>query len=136
MLNVLPRIGAETQVDGPTTTGAEAPGCVDRTKVLGTPVQINNTQNSYFVLVSLGINLGIASVRLGYVLQVSAPGAQVFNDVPPGHPFFQFIQALAASGITSGCQASPPLFCPDAALTRGQMAAFLGKALGLHFAAP
>ncbi len=46
-------------------------------------------------------------------------------------PFFQFIEALAESGITAGCGNGN--FCPDAALTRGQMAVFLAKALGLHW---
>ena len=61
----------------------------------------------------------------------SAPGTATFNDVPTSHPFFQFIEALYASGITAGCQAAPPLYCPDNPVTRGQMAAFIAKALGL-----
>lgn len=66
------------------------------------------------------------------VLPVSAaPGSATFNDVPISHPFFQFIEALKASGITGGCQASPPLYCPDNPVTRGQMAVFIAKALGL-----
>jgi hypothetical protein len=60
-----------------------------------------------------------------------APGTATFGDVPTNHPFFQFIEALAASGITGGCGAGN--YCPDAPLTRGQMAVFLAKALGLHW---
>jgi hypothetical protein len=60
-----------------------------------------------------------------------APASATFNDVPTGHPFFQFIEALAASGITGGCGNGN--YCPDAPLTRGQMAVFLSKALGLHW---
>jgi len=60
-----------------------------------------------------------------------APAVATFNDVPTGHPFFQYIEALAASGITGGCGNGN--YCPDAPLTRGQMAVFLSKALGLHF---
>ena len=62
-----------------------------------------------------------------------APAAATFNDVPTTHPFFRFVEALAASGITGGCSANPPLYCPDSSLTRGQMAVFLAKALGLHW---
>jgi hypothetical protein len=62
---------------------------------------------------------------------VSAPFAQTFNDVPSDHPFYQFVEALAASGITVGCGSGN--FCPDSPLTRGQMAVFLAKALGLHW---
>jgi hypothetical protein len=73
------------------------------------------------------------AVRLFYRLQVSfAPGVATFGDVPFTHPFFQYIEALVASGITVGCGGGN--YCPDAPLTRGQMAVFLSKALGLHFA--
>jgi hypothetical protein len=59
------------------------------------------------------------------------PGVATFNDVPTSHPFFQYVEALNASGITAGCGNGN--FCPDAPLTRGQMAVFLSKALGLHW---
>ncbi len=74
----------------------------------------------------------ISRISIGYVLQVSpAPPNATFSDVPTSHPFFQFIEALAASGITGGCGGGK--FCPEAPLTRGQMAVFLAKALGLQF---
>jgi len=38
---------------------------------------------------------------------------------------------LADSEVTKGCNASGDLFCPDDAVTRGQMAAFLVRGLGL-----
>jgi hypothetical protein len=60
-----------------------------------------------------------------------APGSPTFNDVPVSDPAFQFIEALAASGITSGCGGGN--YCPDNPLTRRQMAVFLSKALGLHW---
>jgi hypothetical protein len=63
-----------------------------------------------------------------------APATATFNDVPTGHPFFRFVEALAKSGITGGCSANPPLYCPDNPVTRGQMAVFLSIALGLHWA--
>ena len=48
-----------------------------------------------------------------------------------GSVFEADIEKLAAAGITRGC--NPPvndMFCPDEAVTRGQMAAFLVRALG------
>ena len=60
-----------------------------------------------------------------------APEVATFNDVPASHPFFQFIEALVASGITAGCGGGR--YCPDNPVTRGQMAVFLAKALGLHW---
>jgi hypothetical protein len=77
-------------------------------------------------------NTAIASIRANWRRQVSpAPAVATFNDVPTGHPQFQFIEALAASGITAGCGSGN--YCPNANLTRGQMAVFLAKALGLHW---
>ena len=77
-------------------------------------------------------NLSFRGAFLTYVLQVSpAPATATFNDVPTSHPFFQFIEALAASGITGGCGNGN--YCPDSPVTRGQMAVFLSKALGLNF---
>src|SRR5690606_10138221 len=55
-----------------------------------------------------------------------------FTDVGPGHVFVSDIAWLGDEGITRGC--NPPQndrFCPDDPVTRGQMAAFLVRALGL-----
>ncbi|MPZ51234.1 MAG: S8 family serine peptidase [Acidimicrobiia bacterium] len=55
-----------------------------------------------------------------------------FGDVPESHLFYDDIIWLATEGITIGC--NPPentMFCPDDAVTRGQMAAFLNRALHL-----
>jgi len=60
-----------------------------------------------------------------------AAGKNVFVD-DNGSVFEADIGALAAAGITRGC--NPPAndeFCPDASVTRGQMAAFLTRGLGL-----
>ena len=57
----------------------------------------------------------------------------VFDDVAcPGAPAVDFIERLAAEQITGGCQASPPLYCPDNFRTRGQMAVFSTKAFNLQ----
>jgi S-layer homology domain len=77
-------------------------------------------------------NVRLRMVRLRWKRQVSpAPGAATFNDVPTSHLFFRYVEALAAAGITGGCGGNN--YCPDAPLTRGQMAVFLAKALGLHW---
>jgi hypothetical protein len=77
-------------------------------------------------------SLRLYKVRLQWKRQVSpAPPASTFNDVPTNHPFFQHVEALFTSGITAGCGGGS--FCPDDPLTRGQMAVFLSKALGLQW---
>ncbi len=96
---------------------------------------INNKANEFGLVLKFDANedaLQFAGVVLGYQLQVSPPPAQAtFNDVPTNHPFFQFIEALYASGITAGCGGGN--YCPDNPVTRGQMAVFLAKALGLNW---
>ncbi len=49
-----------------------------------------------------------------------------FQDVPPSHPFYAFIQKMRELGITSGCTATA--YCPSDTTTRGQMSAFLARA--------
>ncbi len=51
-----------------------------------------------------------------------------FADVPIGNPFCGFVERMADDGITSGCGGVN--FCPDAPVTRGQMAVFIEAALG------
>ena len=41
------------------------------------------------------------------------------------------IRSLAAARATNGCSSHPLLFCPSGPVTRGQMAAFLGRITGL-----
>ena len=77
-------------------------------------------------------NGGFSWVEIWWKRTVSpAPATATFNDVPTSDPAFQFVEALAASGITAGCGGGN--YCPDAGLTRRQMAVFLSKALGLHW---
>ena len=40
------------------------------------------------------------------------------------------INAIANAGITLGCNPEGTLYCPDAFVTRGQMAGFLHRGLG------
>ena len=62
--------------------------------------------------------------------QMACTGS-VFGDVDStsvGPTFCAYIEQFAALGITGGCSVSPPLFCPDSPVTRGQMAVFLSVA--------
>ena len=111
-----------------------APGCVVVGTLLPSPATIDNNNNFYAIRIGMpaGTNLEWNQVRIRYRLQVSpAPGTATFNDVPVGHPQRQFIEALVGAGITGGCGGGN--YCPDAPVTRGQMAVFLAAALGLHW---
>ncbi|HEY9421289.1 MAG TPA: S-layer homology domain-containing protein, partial [Thermoanaerobaculia bacterium] len=53
----------------------------------------------------------------------------VFSDVPAGDWAASWIEQLAAEGITTGC--APGLYCPEAPVSRAQMAAFLTRTFSL-----
>jgi len=111
-----------------------SPGC-DYFSGNSSAETVDNWNWTYWVEVGLDANdtsTVFSAVRVLYQLQVSPPpGSATFNDVPPSNPFFQFVEALAASGITGGCGGGN--FCPNAYITRAQMAKFLAVALGLYF---
>ncbi|MGE5235789.1 MAG: S-layer homology domain-containing protein [Acidobacteriota bacterium] len=113
---------------------SQSGGSFNATATLGSPYTVD-AGNYYFALVELpklGQDLRIKGMRVVYKLQVSpAPATATFNDVPVGAFGFQFIEALAASGITAGCGGGN--FCPNDPITRAQMAVFLSAALGLHW---
>lgn len=53
-----------------------------------------------------------------------------YVDVPTSYWAYDAIRRIAAAGITTGCSASPPAFCPTAVVKRDQMAIFLLR--GIH----
>ncbi len=102
----------------------------------GLGLVVDKLNVTYFVRLTLNHLFDATAFRqvnVYYRLQVStpAPGTQTFGDVPPTHLYYKAIEALAASGITGGCGSGN--FCPSGTLTRGEVAAFFARALGLHF---
>jgi S-layer homology domain len=95
---------------------------------------VNNQDCRYIARVRFDAVTGLTlqKIRYQWNRQVSpAPAVATFGDVPTGHPFFQFVEAFVASGITAGCGGGN--YCPNANLTRGEMAVFFSAALGLYF---
>jgi len=93
--------------------------------------------------------IAVVLALLGLLVGVPSAGGEEPTELPPGGSFVDddgyqqegYIEALAASGVTKGC--NPPIndrFCPGDSVTRGQVASFLVRALGLpssdvdHFA--
>ena len=113
-----PAHGFATDYAGP--LGILVPGHLDRAFILDVE-QAPSPEYEYFGYVEIWWRLTVSD----------PPPAPTFADVPVGDGAFPFIEALAASGITSGCGSGN--YCPDAPLTRRQMAVFLSKALGLHW---
>lgn len=50
-----------------------------------------------------------------------------FADVPRSHWAYGYIEALYQAGYISGCNANPPLYCPENDLTRGEMGVFIER---------
>jgi len=117
------------------STGA-TPGCAFFPVAVTTPVAMNNGGTYLHLFLNYGSTSATnkANVfRVFYKLQVSpAPGVATFADVPVGAAQHRFVEALVAAGITGGCGGGN--YCPNDAVTRGQMAVFIAVALGLHFA--
>jgi hypothetical protein len=97
---------AKAGITGGCTTGPPSQYCPEDS--------ITRGQMAVFLVTSLGSTPNVCTGR--------------FADVPIGHPFCGFIEKLAAEGVTGGCTATN--FCPDAPVTRGQMAVFIEVALG------
>ncbi len=116
---------------------AATPGCgLFSISPSAPPLVIDNQNYNYWLYVlwqgDYTSSNKVAGFRLHYHLQVSpAPGTATFSDVPTSYWAFQYVEALAASGITVGC--GPGIFCPEDPVTRAQMAVFVAKALGLHW---
>ena len=64
----------------------------------------------------------------GAKFQPPPPTGMVFQDVPAGHVFAEWIEQLAHDGLTGGCAETPSRYCPDDVVTREQMAVLLLRA--------
>lgn len=73
---------------------------------------VTRAQMSIFLLKTAGITPGAAT-------------GTMFDDVPLSYWAAAWVEELANQGVTSGCDSNN--FCPDANVTRGQMAVFLSR---------
>lgn len=129
-------LGAICSAPQTVTSGVtETPGC-GLISLAIPPTLVNNASNSYLLSFSnstYGGETKWIEARVHYRRQVSpSPAVETFADVPFEHPLHRYVEALVAAGITGGCGGGN--FCPNDAVTRGQIAVFLAKALGLHWA--
>jgi S-layer family protein len=60
--------------------------------------------------------------------QPPVPAELTFADLAASDPLAAWIEQFAEEGITSGCETSPARYCPQAVVTRAQMAVFLLRA--------
>jgi len=132
---------AGTAFIGPSFTSTGAPGITSTWVDLVPDLTISYfnvgvlTTQSYAFVVALPNteDVRFRGVIVKWKRQISpAPVDPTFPDVAPGFWAFQYIEALAASEITTGFPDGT--FRPLEPVTRAQMATFLARALGLHWA--
>jgi hypothetical protein len=91
-----------------------------------------NSANHYYLSADIADDTNFGGCIVWWWRQVSPPPSVAsFSDVPTTHPFFAEIEALASSGISTGY--ADGTFKPSSFVTRQAMAAFLARALGLHW---
>jgi hypothetical protein len=121
-------------LDQVTTGSVNTFGCARFQQQIAPHTVDNGSKNYYFEVwnTSYDGSTTIQSVRVYYSLQVSpAPATASFADVPTSSPYFRFVEALASAGIVGGCGGGN--YCPNNAVTRGQIAVFLAVALGMNY---
>lgn len=120
-----------------TADGSTIPGCGSRTLTGSGNARTATCATSALALgnrqVSATYAGNAANLESGTMMNQSiyagSPPLQRFGDVPIASWTWPAIEAIAAAGITLGCSTSPPSFCPDQAVRRDAMAAFLARAV-------
>jgi predicted phosphodiesterase len=76
--------------------------------------------------------MAVFLLRAKHVANYAPPKATgVFQDVPVTYWAADWIEQLAAEGVTGGCSTNPLKYCPGTPVTRDQMAVFLVKNFNL-----
>ncbi len=89
--------------------------------------QLTRGQMAVFVIRAINLTQANGIDLLGGMPDnFTAPTTPYFDDVPPSHPYFKWIQKMKELGITAGC--GPTTYCPDDPITQGQMAVFATRA--------
>ena len=97
-------------------------------------VSVNNGSVNYNVTANTSGFLRIGNISIAgqpfTIIQNSGASDAIFNDAPD-NVFDDYINGLYAAGITVGCgqQGDVMFYCPMEHVTRGQMAAFITRAI-------
>lgn len=70
----------------------------------------------------------LSKTATALTVEVTSPLRGTFVDVPSTHIAYAAIEALVWNGVTLGCATNPARFCPDAVVTRAEMAVFIERA--------
>ena len=140
-LSACPAVAARAGAGGLNEVRAKTGVHVRSTALAGLAVAANG-QTVTFAMIANGPDLlrlgycnrlwrALLDAAAGYTYGPAAPSVSRFVDVGPG-VHAGAIEALAEAGITHGCDAVGPRFCPDEPASRAQVATLLARALGLR----
>ena len=114
---------------GLSATVSSGPGHADAWTLAGGTIDSGQaTTQLGFTSGAPGTTMTLSVVDALAGCEVAAPDALVsvdFLDVPPPQIFHDFVNTVARHGVTAGCGGGN--YCPDASVTRAQMAVFLLK---------
>jgi hypothetical protein len=77
-----------------------------------------------------------SSILFLFLLFLGSSSTSVFSagstfiDVPAGHPYHDYIEALYANGYVAGCSEEPLMYCPERVMNRAESAVFVDR--GIH----
>jgi uncharacterized delta-60 repeat protein len=125
-----------TGVSGPTVSGVSGSGSVYTVTVntgSGSGTIRLDVMDDDTILNGVGIPLGGAGTENGNFTNgetYTITKSWIFGDVPASYWANSWIERLYNAGITGGCSTVPLYYCPDATVTRAQMAIFILR--GIH----
>lgn len=102
---------------------------IDALRAAGITIGCNPPANTRFCPFN-NVTRAEMATFLVRALDLPATSADYFDD-DTGNIHESAINSLRASGITTGCRPNGNRYCPDQAVTRGQMAAFLVRGFRL-----
>ena len=103
-------------------------GCTTTTYCPGDPV--NRGQMAIFIAKGIaggGANVPVSGMVGAAPYNCVSGGTSIFTDVAPDAIFCKHVHYIASQNVTLGCTATT--YCPDDAVTRDAMAAFIAKAI-------
>ena len=101
----------------PTTTGFEAMNAVVKNRMF-------HTYDGKFLPDQPFTRQDMAKA-LTVAFQLEGSGASIYSDVPYDHPYYQYIDSIAANNITTGY--TDGTYRPENPVTRAQFSAFLAR---------
>jgi predicted outer membrane repeat protein len=133
-------IGVDTNDFVPYTTGNVTGAAISNVSGSGSlyTVTVNTGSGNGILRLDVPVTAGITDIHTNSLAGLPFTAGEMYTllkiasflDVENAYWAWSFIERLYLSGITSGCSTNPAQYCPEATVTRAQMAVFLER--GIH----